>query len=156
VGQHVNGAVGPDANIANAGLQIDQQRLFGDYLIVDDGEPVEHLGAQAADENAALPLRKQVGVVEGEAGWSDHRIPVVDRFLHAFLMRDAFADCGARIIDTVDNYGPAVVLPLFDDVQFVAAAGTVLVLPQAPGLRIECEAFLAASAGGPDFGQNAG
>src|SRR5215831_4427637 len=39
VGQHIYRAVGPDAHIPDARLQVDEQRFFRDYLIVDDRQP---------------------------------------------------------------------------------------------------------------------
>ena len=137
------------------GVQIGQQRFFRHDLVVRERQPVEHHAAQAADEDAVLPLRKQVAGVESEAGGRDHRIPVIDRLLHALLVGDAFADRRARIVDAVHDHRPAVVLALLDDVELVAAARTVLGFPQAAGPRIERQAFLAADAIGPDLGQDA-
>ena len=65
------------------------------------------------------------------------------------------ADRRAWIVDAVHDHRPAVILAFLDDVQLVAAARSVIVLPQATGSRIERQAFRAAHAVGPDLGQHA-
>src|SRR5262249_28246456 len=102
---------------------------FRYHLVILDGEPNQHLRAQSADEEATLPLREQVGVVERQAGGRDDRIPIVDRVLHAVLVDDSFADRFTGVINAVHHGRPSVILALFDDVQLIAAAWTVLVLP---------------------------
>ncbi len=54
------------------------------------------------------------------------------------------------------DHRPAVILTLLDEVEFVAAARTMLVFPQAARCRIKCQALLAAVTDGPDFRQRAG
>ena len=51
---------------------------------------------------------------------------------------------------------PAVILALFDDVEFVAAARAMFVFPQAAGCGIKGQALFAAVTDGPDFRQRAG
>ena len=67
VGQYIDGAVGPDAHVPNAGLQMSQQRFFRHDPVVYDHEPIKHHGAQATDEDAASPLRKDGAGIESEA-----------------------------------------------------------------------------------------
>ena len=61
----------------------------------------------------------------------------------------------ARIVDAARDQRPAVVLAFLDDVQLVAAARAVIVLPQTAGSRIERQPFGAAHAVRPDLGKDA-
>ena len=72
--------------------------------------------------------------VERHPGGRDRGHPVPDRLLHAGLLR-ALVDLGAAVVDAVADHRPAVVLALLDDVDLVAAARPVLVLPQLAGRR---------------------
>ena len=154
IGQNIDGAIRPDANLPNTGVQIRQQRFFGDHLVVLDREPVQNHATEAADEDTTPPLWKQGAGIKSKTGGRDHRIPVIHWLLQSFLMGDAIADRGARVVDTTDDYWPSVILALLDDVQLISAARAMFVLPQASGCRIKCQAFLAAHAVGPDLRQD--
>ena len=67
--------------------------------------------------------------VKNHAGRRDHRIPVVDRLLHAVPL-GAFADLRARVVDAVGDDRPAVVLARLRWFELVAAARAVLHRPQ--------------------------
>src|SRR6185436_3379731 len=86
-------------------------------------------GGQRADEQIAAPRRQQVAGVEGHARRCNRGHPIADRLLHAVLAR-AVVDLGAAVIDAEADDRPAVVLALVDDVDLIAAARPVLVLPQ--------------------------
>ena len=118
-------------------------------------EPHQHLEFQRADEQVALPGRKQRAGVERHAGRRDRGHPVFHRLLHAGLVR-ALVDFRAVVIDAVADHRPAVVLALLDDVDLVAALRAVLFLPQLAVGRIDGEAFGVAVAVAPDFRPRAG
>src|SRR5258708_39515779 len=73
----------------------------------------------------------------------------------AFHCRFARTDRRSVVVDAVTHARPAVVAALFDDVDFVAAHGAVLLLPQFSISGIEGKAFCVAEAVGPDFRQRA-
>jgi hypothetical protein len=63
----------------------------------------------------------------------------------------ALVDFGAAIVDAIADHWPAVVLALLDDIHLVAAAWTVLVLPQFAACGIKREALRVAMIVAPDF-----
>src|SRR5262249_59617436 len=64
----------------------------------------------------------------------------------------ALVDLGAVVVDAVADPWPAVILALLDEVDLVAAARPVLVLPQLPGHGVEREPLGIAVAVAPDLG----
>ena len=104
-----------------------------------------------ARRRTGCPSRPGTGRrVERHAGRRDRRHPVLDRLLHAGLVR-ALVDLGAAIVDAVADHRPAVVLAGLRNVDLVAAARAVLVLPQFAGLRMQRRALRVAVAVAPDF-----
>src|SRR3977135_2847978 len=73
-----------------------------------------------------------------------------ERLLHAVFVR-ALVDLGPIVIDAVTDHRPAVIAAFLDDVDLIAAARTVLVLPQLAARRIECQALRIADSVSPDF-----
>ena len=71
-------------------------------------------------------------------------------------MGDALADGGTRVVDAVGDDGPAVVLALLDDVQLIATARSVFVVPELAGKGVCGKTFGVANAICPDFRQRAG
>src|SRR5262252_1420242 len=67
VSEHINRAVRSDPYVADAGIQIGQQGFLVGDLVATDFQPVEGLPAQGAAQQAILPLRKQVSLVEGKS-----------------------------------------------------------------------------------------
>src|SRR5687767_1034773 len=63
VGQQPERAVRPDPHVAEASAALEQP-LLADHALAVEREPRDVLAAQAADEEAPLPRREQVGVVE--------------------------------------------------------------------------------------------
>src|SRR5262249_54992237 len=102
VGQHIDGAVLKDAHVADALIEIRQQRFLVDDLIVLVQLQAENrLTGQATDEHAGLPLREEVAPIEDQAGRRDDRIPVIPRLLESRLLDNAVADLRAGIVDAV-------------------------------------------------------
>src|SRR5262244_406684 len=150
VGGEPQRAVRPVANIANAFAQPLQQTLLLAHLVPVDFEPHQKLAGQRADEQVAAPGRQQTAGVERHPGRRDRGHPVLERLLHALLVR-ALVDFGAVVVDAVADHRPAVILALLDDVDLVAAARPMLVLPQLPGHGVEREALGIAVAVAPDL-----
>src|SRR5262249_41002018 len=67
VGEHINRAVRSDSYVADAGIHIRQQGFLIGDLVATDFQPVEGLPAQGAAQQAILPLRKQVSLIESES-----------------------------------------------------------------------------------------
>ncbi len=88
------------------------------------------LARQRADQGTRFPLGEQIALVEGQRRRSDHRVPVVARLLHAWLLHNSVADLRPGVVDAVHDHRPAVVLALLDDVQLVTAPRAVLHFPQ--------------------------
>src|SRR5918995_2473982 len=114
---------------------LEQVLLASDPVVLQ--RETHQLGVpHAADEHAALPGGERITSVELHPRWRDHRVPVIDRLLGAFLGGDGALDCLTGVLLTIRYQRPAVVLPLLHQVQLVPAFGTMLDLPQA-ALRIE-------------------
>src|SRR5207302_4875222 len=127
-----------------------QQPLLARDRVALQLEPHQNLPGERADEQAAAPGRKQVTCIERHAGWRDRRYPVFDRLLHAGFLR-ALVDLGAVVVDAIADHGPAVVLAGLRNVDLVAAARAMLVLPELAGLRMDRGALRVAMAIAPDF-----
>src|SRR5215468_6880238 len=150
VGGEPQRAVGPVANIANAFAQPLQEALLLDHLVAVELEPRQELADQRADEEAAAPGRQQIAGMERHPGRSDRGHPVLERLLHALLVR-ALVDPGAAVVDAVADHRPAVILALLDEIDLVAAARPMLVLPQLSGHGVEREPLGIAVAVAPDL-----
>src|SRR5258705_5608890 len=96
-------------------------------------------GAHAADKDVALPFREAVARIKRHAGDSDRRHPEHYRRLEAF-MRGLLRLPRALVRATEAHNRPAVVASGPDDVDLVAAIGSVLVLPHLTGARMDCQA----------------
>src|SRR5262244_578405 len=155
VGGEPQRAVRPVANIANAFAQPLQQTLLLAHLVPVDFELHQKLAGQRADEQVAAPGRQQTAGVERHPGRRDRGHPVLERLLHALLVR-ALVDPGAVVVDAVADHWPAVVLAFLDDVDLVAAARPVLVLPRLAGGGMEREPLCIAVAVAPDLRLGAG
>src|SRR5262249_28051310 len=106
--------------------------------------------AQGAAQQAILPLRKQVSLVESESGRREGRVPVIDRLLHPVFARVTVTDPysvgagridGSGVIDSIINHGPAVIRAFLDNIDFVAAFRTDVGAPQLSRFRIERKSF---------------
>src|SRR5262245_23803816 len=128
VGGEPQRPVRPVANIANAFAQPLQEALLFDHLVAVDFEPHQELTNQRPDEEVAAPGRQQTAGIERHPGRSDRGHPVLERLLHALLVR-ALVDPGATVVDAVADHRPAVILAPLDEVDLVAAARPMLVLP---------------------------
>src|SRR5262249_47081691 len=150
VGGEPERAVRPVADIANAFAQPLQEALLLDHLVAVELEPRQELADQRADEEVAAPGRQQIAGVERHPGRGDRGHPVLERLLHALLVR-ALVDFGAAVVDAVADHRPAVILALLDQVDLVAAPRPMLVLPQLSGHGVEREPLGIAVAVAPDL-----
>src|SRR5690606_14621671 len=58
--EQIEGAVRPLPHVTDAGTEIFQQAVFGDDPLAIHLQPQQHLPAQRADEQVALPLRERL------------------------------------------------------------------------------------------------
>ncbi len=123
--------------------------LARDPLVLDHEahQPGLH---QAPHEQIVAPLRKCIAGIPLGTGRRDHRVPVIDRLLK-------FPGCGLRagdripgVLDAVGLLRPPVIHPFLDQVQLVAAPGSVLHDPEPP-LGIEGGGLHVAVAERPDL-----
>src|SRR5215208_4102839 len=128
VGDEPQRAVGALPHVADTFAETLQQPFLVTDLVAIDIETHQEAWHQGADEQATLPFREQLARVERHAGGRDRRHPVFNRLLHAGLLR-ARVNFGAAVVDAVTDHRPAVILAFVDDVDLVAAARTVLMLP---------------------------
>jgi hypothetical protein len=103
-----------------------------------------------------VPRRKQLPVVERDAGRRDIGRPEIDRLLHSVLRGLVTVDRLARVFAAVADHGKPVVLPLLHRVDLVAAARTVLARPQLAGARMNRHALDVAKAERVDLRMRAG
>src|SRR5215813_6452408 len=150
VGGEPQRAVGTLPHVADALVEPLEEPLLGADRFAVDLEPHQQRGGKRTDEQVAAPGRKQVAGVKSHAGRSDRRHPVLDRLLHPLLVC-ALVNPGAIVVDAVADHRPAVVLARLGNVDLVAAARAMLVLPQLPGLGIERRALRIAVAIAPDL-----
>src|SRR5215475_12145323 len=150
VGGEPQRPVRPVADIANAFAQSLQEALLVDHLVAVEFEPHQKLADQRADEEVATPGRQQTAGIERHPGRSDRGYPVLERLLHALLVR-ALVDFDAAVVDAVADHRPAVILALLDEIDLVAAARPMLVLPQLSGDGMEREPLGIAVAVAPDL-----
>src|SRR5882762_4673595 len=104
------------------------------------------------NEEAAAPLRKLRPCVYDHPAGSNGRGPDPNRLLHSFLRGDALADRASGILPSVGDYRPAVVGAATNDIEFVPAKRTVLVLPQLSGFRMQDQSLRVAMPVTPDLG----
>src|SRR2546423_1073505 len=142
----VESAVGSFRHIAYASVLAFEQTFLADDAATVEHDALKTSPGEAAEEVVALELLKGGAAVERPArGRAGGRV-FEQRRLHALLRRAVVYD------------GPAVVLPLLDDVQLVAAAGAVEARGAVLGLEQEIRAGLpvnalrVAVAVRPDFG----
>src|SRR5581483_7415560 len=150
VGQQPERAVRALPHVADALAEALQQALFLGDLLAFDLEANENLRPQRADEQIAFPRRETIAGVERHAGGRDRGHPVPERLLHPGLRR-RLVDLRAVIVDAIADHRPAVVLALLDEVDLIAAARAVLLLPQFAADRMKGEALRVAVAVAPDL-----
>ena len=114
-----------------------------------DSDAAKFLGGEGAEEQTVFPCRKAAAGVEGDRASGDRRHPIRDGLIHAGL-RSVTGNGSSVVIHAVGDDGPAVVVAGFDDVEFVAAAGTVLGFPEFASNGTEGEALGIAVAVAPD------
>src|SRR6185295_1801770 len=98
------------------------------FSVKDDAR--ERMARQAADDGAPVPLREGFRTaIEHQVARGDDRIPIENRFreLGPAVGR---GDGNLVVVHPVGDEGPAVVLALLDEVQFVTTARTVFDLPE--------------------------
>src|SRR6185369_11628586 len=152
----------PLADFADALSQLVQHRFaaqFFRFRIEDDAFQVasagDAAGAHAADEDVALPRRKAITGVNGHAGHGDLRKPRDERRLHPLTCR-MLGDARTRVVATETHDWPSVIASGQDDVDFVAAIGTVFVVPQLSRLWVNEQRQRVAMSECVDLGSIAG
>src|SRR5262245_66445087 len=86
---------------------------------------MQRLSGQRTEEQIAAPVRKQRPGIKHGARRRDGGIPVIDRLLHASLVR-ADADLTAVVVASVADNRPAIVFASLGDVDFIAAPSAKL------------------------------
>src|SRR3569623_2998417 len=107
------------------------------------------MGAQAADECGAAPLRKHRAFVESKTCRRDHRRPIDSGGCELGPSGMARDRC-AVVIVAIGNDGPAIVAAWLNQIEFVATPRSHLVQPQS-AIGREGEAVGIAMAGGPSL-----
>lgn len=148
--QHIERAVWRLGNIPDSAL-VAHETLFANDTVVLDVETYELGCAKRGDDQVAF-TREEIARVEDHVAGRDNRVPVIDRLLHSFLCCDAFANGVARVVDAVDDQGPAIVFAVFLDVDLVAVARAMLDCPELASGGIDRGALYVAVALAPDFG----
>src|SRR5688572_20660725 len=75
------------AHVADADLELGEQRFFEDDAILADPKADEMFAEQRAEEEVAGPVREARACVEEQTGRCDIGIPEVHRLFHAGLCR---------------------------------------------------------------------
>src|SRR4029079_4748379 len=112
VGRKPERPIGTHTHIANALVEWAQQPLLVADRVTLYVEPHQNLPGKRTAEHAAAPGGEQVARIERHAGGRDRWHPILDRLLHAGLLR-AIVDLGAVVVDAIADHGPAVVLAGF-------------------------------------------
>ena len=94
---------------------------------------------QGSYKHVASPHRKLITGVDVHAGDRNRGQPHHERRLHP-LARRMLGNARARIIASETHDRPAEILAPADDVDLVAAVGTILMVPEYPGLGMDDEA----------------
>src|SRR5690349_14000219 len=98
-------------DIPEALALVRQQARLAHYLVIAAQHDVgDMIAVEAADEQVVLPFRDGLPAVEGHAAGRQHRVPVIDRLLHAFLLGDAFTYFFTAVLDAVADGRPAIVM----------------------------------------------
>jgi len=129
-------------------------------LLVDDPlslqrQPVQVCEAQRRHQQIPPPAREGISRGEGDARGCDRRHVVVDRLLEAVPV-GADADLPSPVLLPVRDDRPAVVAPGAQDVDLVAALGTVLGFPHLAGLGVQSQSLRVAVTPGEDLGTRPG
>src|SRR5687768_2859719 len=112
--------VGTLSHIPHPLTAIDEQVLFSGHASIRDGEAHEPLLPETADEQIAAPFGKRGARIELRTGRSNDRIPVVDRLLDAFSCSHRVRDRPARVLNSVRDDWPPVILALLYEIELVA------------------------------------
>src|SRR5580700_3219353 len=113
-------------------------------------DPAQMLKRQRPNKKIAPPRWKLITAIHRESRRCDRRRPIDHRLLEPRALRIR-RNIGAGIVHTVSDQRPAIVPARDDDVEFIAAARTMLCLVKPPALFIEDQALLVAMAPGIDF-----
>src|SRR5215831_885447 len=129
VRQHVHRVVQPLRDAANPRVEIREQTFFGDDAIVLEHETYQRLSRKRRHKKVAAPFRKTRSAVKRDPRWRDVRRPEVHRLLHPWFRGLVAVDWPAGVLAAVADSGKAVILPLLDGVDLVAAARAMLARP---------------------------
>src|ERR1700733_6190065 len=108
------------------------------------------LKRQRPNKQIAPPRWKLVTAIYRESRRCDRRRPINHRLLEPRALR-VRRNIGAGIVHAIGDNGPAIVPARHDDVQFIAAARTMLGLIKPSALCIEDQALRVSMAPSIDF-----
>src|SRR5690606_9862201 len=128
-----------------------QEAFLADCAAILEVDAGEELTSEGTEEGVTAPFGEGIAVVDGQAGGGDGGEPVVDGLFQPLALR-GIMDHGAAIVDAVADDGPAIVEAGTDQVDLVAALGSMLAFPEVAGAGVEGETLEAAVAVGPDLG----
>ena len=150
IGQHIDRAIGADADVADAVFPIIKQDPFAHDLAVFTLQPAQISACQSADQKIAVPVGKHVPAIDREARGRNRRHPIVKRVLIA-LQRLVGGDLGTGIIHPGRHHRPAIIGTTQQQIHFIAAARAMFMGEDAAA--INGKPLHIAVAHGEDFGQ---
>src|SRR5882672_8726616 len=143
IGEQIQQAVWSLPDLGDSLFELEQQRLAkgGQSPGVQD-DPLNLCAAPGAYEDVSFPRLELVACVKRQAGDRDGWHPNHERLFHA--RRGMLLCCWtgsaagevAAVRPPIRNDRPSVIATRFDDVDFVAAHGAVLVFPELARLRM--------------------
>jgi hypothetical protein len=136
------------------------QFLRGPSPMLPDGTrcattPSPRTGAEAADQEVALPLGELLLGVEEEAGCGDGRRPELEGLFHPIPL-PGLVDGGAAVLDPVPDDGPPVVPSREDQVELVSSLGPMLRGPDIARLHVDVEPLGIPVSVAPDLREGVG
>src|SRR5262249_7294341 len=144
--QGVEVAVGALADVANALMQIAENRFAMEFLpLLIEIDPVDMPALwnlalpQAAYEHVVLPGGNLVSSIEGQSGGRDGRYPEHYRWFHIVLIR-LLSDARTQIKPAKTHDRPAIILARLEDIDFIAAVWAGLTFPDRSRIRLDSEA----------------
>src|SRR6267154_2342370 len=113
-------------------------------------DAAQMLKRQRPNKKIAPPRWKLITAIHRESRRRDRRRPIDQRLLEPRALRIR-RNIGTGIVHAISDDRPTIVPARHDDVQFIAAARTMLCFVQPPTLYIEDQALLVAMAPSVDF-----
>src|SRR5829696_6593910 len=130
VNAEVQQPVWPLHHIADAPTLPDEEALFAENTLCLHRETHERLRHHATHEHVVSPSGERRAGVEDHAARANRWSEVLDWPLHIRSTRQTFPNRTARVFHSVADERPSIVPTAADDVDLVAAARPVFMLPQ--------------------------